>query len=349
MKKATIGLITIVLASFLGAGIFGNHAPAHAKGGSITLKYSHGYPVGTKESPYFIHKLALLFQEYTEEATQGRVKTKLFPASQLFKAKAEIEACRRGDIDVVSTPSVYAAKYNKLENIRFFPVITSFPQVAKWGVNEKIHEMNRQVYEEKIGKLKFLGYIPTPVYKMMWTKKPIQKLEDMKGLKIRSGSKQVGMFKAIGASCELISSGEVVTALQTGMVDGCYMSYSWARSNSLWEFTPYASPKGVMPFSSIIWEPLLINQNTWNKISKADQDAIATKAVPRIREEMKVFMFKGEDDTFDLFKKKGVKFSWLSGKDLETFKKLRDEEMEKAMDKYKIRDYYELVKKIVSE
>ena len=159
MKKTTIWMAALVLVCFLGLGISGSQAPAHAKDNVITLKYSHGYPVGTKESPYFIHKLALLFQKYTEEATRGRVKTKIFPASQLFKAKAEIEACRRGDVDVVSTPSVYAAKYNKLENIRFFPVITSYPQVAKWSVNEKIVEMNRQVYEEKIGKLKLMRKI----------------------------------------------------------------------------------------------------------------------------------------------------------------------------------------------
>jgi TRAP-type C4-dicarboxylate transport system substrate-binding protein len=342
-------MIILCLVSLAGIGAFDGQTAVFAEGGAVTLKYSHGYPVGTKESPYFIHKLALLFQEYTEEATQGRVKTKIFPASQLFKAKAEIEACRRGDVDVVSTPSVYAAKYNKLENIRFFPVITSYPQVAKWSSNQKILEMNRQVYEEKIGKLKFLGYIPTPVYKMMWTKKPIQKLEDLKGLKIRSGSKQKGMFKAVGASCELISSGEVVTALQTGMVDGCYMSYSWARSNSLWEFTTYASPQGIMPFSSIIWEPLLINKNAWAKISKADQDAIATKVVPKITAEMKDFMFKLEDDTFTLFKSKGVRFSWLSGKDLDTFTTRRDGEVKKALAKYKITDYYEIVKKIVAD
>ena len=178
MRKVMLGTLLLVAASLVGMGVIGNPAPLQAKENVITLKFSHGYPVGTKENPYFIHKLALLFQQYADEYTEWRIKTTIFPASQLFKAKEEIEGCRRGDVDIISTPSQYAAKYNKLERIRFFPVIVSWKGVSKWATNPQVYEMNRKVYEDKIGKLKFLGYIPTPVYKMLWTKKPIAKIED---------------------------------------------------------------------------------------------------------------------------------------------------------------------------
>ena len=89
MKKVTLGTIAFILVSLVGIGVIGQHAPAYAKG--ITLRYSHGYPVGTKEAPYDLHKLALLFKEYAEKYTDGRVKTNIFPAEQLFKAKQEID------------------------------------------------------------------------------------------------------------------------------------------------------------------------------------------------------------------------------------------------------------------
>ena len=322
-------------------------APAVAPGPAISLKYSHGYAVGSPEHPYFLHKVALLFKENTEKYTDGRVTVEIFPAAQLFKAKEEIEAVRRGDVDVVATPSLYAAAVNKFENIRNFPVITEQKGLQKWTTDDRIYETNRKVYEEEVGGLKFLGYIATPAYKMLWTSRPIAKLADFNGLKVRSSTAEKEMWAALGASVVTISAGEVLTSLQTGMIDGSYMTYSWARSNSLWEFSPYASPKGVQPFNSTVWEPILFNKQSWDKIGEKDQKALIEKVLPAVRDEIWDFMLDEEEANFILFKENGVQFSWLTGDDLAKFTALRDAAMEKSMQELGIYDYYQLTKQVI--
>ncbi len=72
------------------------------------------------------------------------------------------------------------------------------------------------------------------------TKKPITKLEDMKGLKIRVQNSQMMLdtISALGASPTPIAYAELYTALQTGVVDGAENPPASYFSNKFYEVAP---------------------------------------------------------------------------------------------------------------
>ena len=73
-----------------------------------------------------------------------------------------------------------------------------------------------------------------------YAKKPITKLEDFKGLRLRVSSEGIGkMVSAVGASPEFLAASEVYTALEKNMFDGAVCGYEWGRRYSFYEVSDY--------------------------------------------------------------------------------------------------------------
>jgi len=85
----------------------------------------------------------------------------------------------------------------------------------------------------------------------IWTPMPITKLEDMKGKKIRAGG---GLFSQtvtnLGAEVVSMSSAEVYTALQRGVVDGAYWSWASVWGYKAYEILHYSTLPPVNPGSN---------------------------------------------------------------------------------------------------
>ncbi len=182
---------------------------------SIVVKFSH---VVTDETPK--GKGAIRFKELAEAKTQGRVKVEVYPNSQLYKDREELEALQLGAVQMLA-PSV--SKFGPL-GVRKFEVF----DLPYMFADESSLE---HVVEGPVGKGLFKLLEPKGIvglaywfngFKEFTANKPLRKLDDFKGMKIRIQSSKIleGEIKAFGAIPQVMAFSEVYTALQQGVVDG---------------------------------------------------------------------------------------------------------------------------------
>jgi C4-dicarboxylate-binding protein DctP len=236
----------------------------------IIIKFSH---VVTDDTPK--GKGALKFKELAEAKTKGRVKVEVYPNSQLYKDREELEALQLGAVQMLA-PSV--SKFGPLGVRKFevFDLPYMFP-------DEKSLE---RVVEGPVGTGLFNLLEPKGItglaywfngFKEFTANKPLKKLDDFKGMKIRIQSSKVleGEIKAFGAIPQVMAFSEVYTALQQGVVDGEENTPSNKYTQKMHEVQKYMtiSDHGVVMYA------VVVNKKFWDglppDIRKSLNDAMA--------------------------------------------------------------------------
>lgn len=181
----------------------------------IVIKFSHVVASDTPKG-----KAAERFKQLAEKATSGRVRVDVYPNSQLYKDREELEALQLGAVQMLA-PSL--AKFGPL-GIREFEVF-DLPYIFP---NK---EVLYRVTEGPIGqgllkKLESKGITGLAYwdngFKVMSSTKPLRNLSDFRGQKMRVQPSKVleAQMRALGASPQVLGFGEVYQALQSGVVDG---------------------------------------------------------------------------------------------------------------------------------
>ncbi len=181
----------------------------------IVIKFSHVVAVDTPKG-----KAADKFKQLAEERTKGKVKVEVYPNSQLYKDKEEVEALQLGAVQMLA-PSL--AKFGPL-GVREFEVF-DLPYLFDSYV--ELHKVTTgPVGLGLLKKLDSKGLLGLAYwdngFKVFSSNKPIKSLEDFKGQKMRIQSSKVldGQMRALGAIPQVMAFSEVYQALQTGVVDG---------------------------------------------------------------------------------------------------------------------------------
>ncbi|MDB5952882.1 MAG: DctP family transporter solute-binding subunit [Massilia sp.] len=181
----------------------------------IVIKFSHVVATDTPKG-----QAAERFKQLAEKSTGGRVKVELYPNSQLYKDKEELEALQLGAVQMLA-PSL--AKFGPLgaKEFEVFDLPYIFPnKAALYAVTEgPIGKSLLQKLEPKgITGLAFWDN----GFKVMSANKPMHTPADFKGLKMRIQSSKVldAQMRALGANPQVMAFSEVYQALQTGVVDG---------------------------------------------------------------------------------------------------------------------------------
>ncbi len=181
----------------------------------INIKFSH---VVASDTPKGL--AALKFKELVEKRTNNRVKVQIYPNSQLYKDKEEVEALQLGAVQMLA-PSL--SKFGPL-GVREFEVFDLpyiFPDKAAL-----YRVVDGAIGRSLFAKLENKGIHGVAFwdngYKQIHSNKPVKTVADLKGLKLRIQSSKVLdlQMRALGVSPQVLAFGEVYTALQTGTVDG---------------------------------------------------------------------------------------------------------------------------------
>jgi C4-dicarboxylate-binding protein DctP len=182
----------------------------------IIIKFSHVVANDTPKG-----KGALKFKELAEKYTDGKVKVEVYPNSQLYKDKEEIEALQLGSVQMLA-PST--AKFAPL-GIKEFEALD-----LPWLFKDE--ETYSKAMKGPVGKWLFqkleakgitgLAYWDNGFH-MTSANRPLLTPADFQGLKVRiSGSKIADRyFRDVGAIPQIMAFSEVYQALQTGVVDAC--------------------------------------------------------------------------------------------------------------------------------
>lgn len=189
-------------------------APARAQA-PIVIKFSHVVAPDTPKG-----QAAERFKQLAEKSTNGRVKVELYPNSQLYKDKDELEALQLGAVQMLA-PSL--AKFAPLGVREFeaFDLPYIFPtKTALYNVTEG--EIGRGLLKKLESKgITGLAFWDNG-FKIMSANRPLHLPADFKGLKMRIQASNVldAQMRALGATPQVLAFSEAYDALKSGVVDG---------------------------------------------------------------------------------------------------------------------------------
>ena len=184
----------------------------------------------------------VLFKEIMEKQSTGRVSVKLFPSLQLGQIVEQIEGVKQGSQEMMmATPAWFS---------RFYPAadVFSLPYlVTDWEGGERM--LRSQIAAkvaaeaERATGIKIAGWLPVGFRNVINKKRPVNRLADLSGLKIRlqNSPVQIATFQALGANPVALAWGETYQAVQTGVVDGLENSLPILVSNKFSEIAPFVS------------------------------------------------------------------------------------------------------------
>jgi len=304
-----------LLAASLLAGLMALATGSARADDPIVIKFSHVVAPDTPKG-----KGADKFKELAEKYTAGKVRVEVYPNSQLYKDKEEVEALQLGAVQMLA-PSL--AKFGPLgvKEFEVFDLPYILPDKAAL----------RRVTEGPLGKSLFqkletkgitgLAYWDNG-FKIMSANKPLRMPADFQGLKMRIQSSKVleAQFKALGAQPQVMAFSDVYQAMQTGVVDGSENTPSNMWSQKHYEVQKYAtlSDHGYIGYA------VIVNKKFWDGLP-ADVRAGLDKAMTEATAYANDLSQKENDDALAAMKTSGkISFIELTADEKAAWRKALD-------------------------
>ncbi|MDO8978022.1 MAG: TRAP transporter substrate-binding protein [Afipia sp.] len=287
MKKLILAAASVAALTFVG--------PATAQS-PIVIKFSHVVAPNTPKG-----QGAEKFKQLAEKYTNGKVKVEVYPNSQLYKDKEEVEALQLGAVQMLA-PSL--AKFGPLgvKEFEVFDLPYILPDKAALG-----RITNGPVGQGLLAKLepkgiKGLAYWDNG-FKIMTANKQMHKVADFQGMKMRIQSSKVlkAEMRALGAIPQVLAFSEVYQAMQTGVVDGNENTPSNVYTQKMHEVQKHAtiSNHGYIGYA------VIVNKKFWDGLP-ADVKPQVEKAMAEATEFSNDISQKENDDALVAMKKAGT-------------------------------------------
>lgn len=239
-----------------------------------------------------------------EEGSNGELKFKMFAGGVLGSEKEVIEQAQIGAVQMARVSLGIVGPVVPDVNVFNMPFVF------------RDHEHMRKVIDGEIGQ-EILDKITNSEFNLvalawmdggtrsLYTKKPVRSLEDLKGMKIRVQGNPlfIDMMNAMGGNGIAMDTGEIFSALQTGVIDG-------AENNppTLLEHNHFQSAKYFTQTSHLILpEPVVMSKTTWNKLTP-DQQALVKKVAREAQFEERALWDAKSAASEEKLKAAGVEF-----------------------------------------
>lgn len=261
----------------------------------IVIKFSHVVATNTPKGA-----AAEYFKKIAEERTKGRVKVEVYPNSQLYKDKEEMEMLQIGAVQMLA-PSL--AKFAPL-GVREFEV---FDLPFIFNDYKDLHAVTQgPVGAKLLNKLESKGLMGLAYwdngFKVMSANKPLKNVSDMKGIKMRIQSSKVldSQMRAVGAIPQVMAFSEVYQALQTGVVDGTENPPSNLYTQKMHEVQKFVT----MSNHGYLGYAVLVNKKFWMGLP-ADIRTILDGAMKDATKYANDIAKKDNDDAMEAVRKSG--------------------------------------------
>jgi TRAP-type C4-dicarboxylate transport system substrate-binding protein len=188
--------------------------PSAAHSADFTLKY------GVVTQGDMQHLYGLKLKEVIEKATNGKVEVKVFPGGQLGTPQAHIEGVRLGTIEGYSNPADFFAGVDA----RFGTFSIPFLFKDRDHANRTLADPELRAYI--LGMAEEKGLVGVNVAAQAeahyFAKNPFRKLADFNGKKLRVNATPAerARMQAFGATAVPMGLAEMITSLQSGVIDG---------------------------------------------------------------------------------------------------------------------------------
>lgn len=223
----------------------------------ITLKLGH-----TGAPNHHYNLTCEKFVEAVKAKSNGEIEIKIFPSDQLGNQRQLVEGTQLGTVDMVLTSDSQLSSFIDAFGALNLPFLfRDIDHVGK-AMDGEVGEYFAKEAEKK--GIVILGYWENGFRHVSNSKRPIEKLEDLKGLKLRTPNSQVTLesFKALGALPTPMSFGEIYSVLQLGTVDGQenpiahILTQKWYEVQKYFSLTNHQHNVEPLCMSKIIFDSL---------------------------------------------------------------------------------------------
>ncbi|UOB19093.1 TRAP transporter substrate-binding protein [Abyssalbus ytuae] len=224
-----------------------------------------------------VHKAMVYLAERVDENSQGKLQIQIYPSSQLGSERQCLELLQIGSLGMTKVSAAVMENFSPQLEVFGYPYI--FENA----------EARYKVYDGDIGKkllldgekywLRGLTYFDAGSRSFYTKNKPVEKPEDLKGMKIRvmQSPTAIELVKSFDAAPTPISWGELYTALQQGVVEGAENNLPSFYTSRHYEVCKYFSVDehsaipDILVISTIVWNDLSGQEKEW--LMKAVKDA----------------------------------------------------------------------------
>jgi len=235
------------------------------------LKISHQFPGGSIAQGDFRDRLCRMFAAEVEKRTRGGLKFSIHPGSSLMQPNAQFGALRSGSLDMALVPLSYAGGEAPEANIGLMPaLVTSYEQGYGWKNAPVGRELARILGEQGLVIVSWIWQAGGVASRGA----PILNPEDVRGLKVRGGSREMDMLlQDAGATVVSLPSNEIHAAMRSGALDAALTS-----STSLISFRLQETARSLTTARGggywFMLEPLLMSKTVFARLNKQQQAAI---------------------------------------------------------------------------
>lgn len=244
----------------------------------IEVKLVHNSNVNDED-----HDGAKVLKKILEEGTNGQIKVRIFPGSQLCSGAHEcIQLLQTGALEIyIATGGGLAGFFPEI-SVLDLPYLLDNDEVAECVFDGPYREQLQSSLAEAIPGVRLMVIGNTGGWRnFATTTKPIRKVSDLAGLKIRTikNAMQIQLAKSLGASPTGISWGEVYTSLATGVVEGTKNGITDIVGMKLHEHLKYMVLDGHS-YMAAFW---MTSQHFYQKLSNK-QKTLLVKAFDELAE-----------------------------------------------------------------
>ena len=215
------------------------------------------------------HLACEVFEKYVEEKSEGRIQVEIYPTNQTGDQAEQLEGIRLGTQEgILGGVAVMANYYPKMYVLEIPYLFTSNDQYLGYLASDAGVEMMQQMIE--YSGVRCIGFAPREA-RQTTTKKPINSLADLAGLKIRvpSAASLVAFWEAVGTAPVTMAFNDVYQSLATGVIEAQENPLDMIYSSQFYEVQDY-----VIMTNHALNMSLLAISETWYQSLPEDLRAI---------------------------------------------------------------------------
>lgn len=236
-----------------------------------TIKVSHVVP---KDHPFQIG-----IEKYAEilaAKTDGKMKMRGYPDGQLGAELASITSAQAGVLEMALVSTAATASVVKEFGVFDLPMMFN-------DAREVDHILDGPIGQAQLDKLTDKGLIglcffETGFRHLTNSRRSVAKLEDFKGLKIRTiqSSVFIDVFNTLGANATPLAFTEVFNALESKAIDGQETPYSNIYGNKFYEVQKYLSNTAHIYGGAVI----MVSKKFWDQLTADEQKVMRDSCAP---------------------------------------------------------------------
>ena len=197
----------------------------------INLKVANYFPPPSKQS-----KITEEFAAELEARSGGRIKTQFFGGGSLLKAPAIFKGIETGIVDIGYSHVYYTPNRMPVSELIGLPIGSP----TGWVAAHMAYDFYQKYQPKEFGNVKVLAIHGNPP-SMILSNKPIEKLEDLKGLTIRAPDLSGECVAALGGTPAPTPMMEVYDAISKGVINGVWAPYETLKTFRFAEVTKYVA------------------------------------------------------------------------------------------------------------